>query len=395
MSTQPPSPPPPSSASSASPTPPPPAAAKGDPRRQKPPKAAKASKATKAAKASKAPKDENKSQTNPLIPAAIAGLLALAGAFLLITSLGGSDATANVDEGATSTVLVVKTPLEKGTSVEDLLADPASFLSAKAVPSRFAAATAIGSVQELTQFDNMMLAVDILPGEQLLEGRFVEADDFERDSFIDRTIGVAVPEGHHQLVLEIPATRALGGNVRPGDVVAVISPFTVIPVDEEGVAQRAVETSLVVLNAVEVLNVQLAGAAGELAVNTDALGVATTGKLHVTLALTPDEITDLTYAMDHEDIVLAIALDGATNDDERPITTMETIASGENLVLQGSPPGSLPFVTFLSESSSVAASSSDESGPEGVPDPAQAPAEQDPNNADPFETDQLIVEDAG
>lgn len=264
-------------------------------------------------------------------------MLALAGAFLLVTSLRGNDAVANEDE-LTSTVLVVKTPLEQGTTVEEILADPAAFLSAKAVPSRYAAATAIGSVQELSQLQDKMLAVDILPGEQLLTGRFAERNDFERESFIDRSIGVEVPAGHHQVVLEIPAARALGGNIRPGDVVTVLSGFRVEPIDADGAAQRPVETSLVVLNAVEVLNVQSAGAVGELAVDIETVGIASTGTLNVTLAVKPSEITDLTYAIDYGDIILAVAIDEVKESDERSISIIDSILTGEDLVLDGSVP---------------------------------------------------------
>lgn len=261
----------------------------------------------------------------------------MAGAFLLITSLRGGEATAN-EEQATSTVLVVKTPLEQGTTVEELLADPATYLSAKAVPARYAAATAIGSVRELSTLEDMMLAVDILPGEQLLTGRFVERNDFERESYIDRSIGVEVPTGHHQVVLEIAAARALGGNIRPGDVVTVLSGFRVEPLDEEGAARRSIETSIVVLNAVEVLNVQIAGAVGELAVDTETVGIATTGDLNVTLAVKPEEITDLTYAIEYGEIILAVAIDEVKDSDQRAISIMDSILSGEDLVLDGSVP---------------------------------------------------------
>lgn len=293
--------------------------------------------ARKGGTAKKAGASQGSQQRNPLIPAAIAGLLALAGAFLLVTSLRGGEATAT-EEQLTSTVLVVKTPLEQGTTVEELLADPALFLSAKAVPARYAAATAISSVQELSELNEMMLAVDILPGEQLLTGRFVERNDFERESYIDRSIGVEVPAGHHQVVLEIPAARALGGNIRPGDVVTVLSGFRVEPVDEEGAARRPVETSLIVLNAVEVLNVQIVGLVGELAADTDTVGIATTGDLNVTLAVTPEEITDLTYAIQYGEIILAVAIDESKDSTQRSITVIDSILTGEDLVLDGSVP---------------------------------------------------------
>lgn len=306
-----------------------------------------------------------KGERNPLIPAAIAGLLALAGAFLLVTSLRGADANANVEE-ATSTVLVVKSPLEQGTTIDDLLADPAAFLSAKAVPARYAAATAIGSIQELSELGDMMLAVDVLPGEQLLTGRFVERNDFERESYIDRSIGVEVPTGHHQVVLEIPAARALGGNIRPGDVVTVLSGFRVEPIEEDGSSRRPVETSLVVLNAVEVLNVQIAGAVGELAVDTETVGIATTGDLNVTLAVKPDEITDLTYAIEYGEIILAVAIDETKESDQRAITVIDSILTGEDLVLDGSVP------ELISSASEVGTASDD---PESADAEAQDQAE--------------------
>lgn len=347
-------------------------------------KSASGTSATKNAKGVKAATNGTK-ERNPLVPALIAGVLALAGAFLLVTSLRGSDATANVDE-TTSTVLVVKSPLEQGTTTADLLADPAAFLSAKAVPARYAAATAIGSIQQLSELGDMMLAVDILPGEQLLTGRFVERNDFERESYIDRSIGVEVPVGHHQVVLEIPAARALGGNIRPGDVVTVLSGFRVEPIDEDGAARRPVETSLVVLNAVEVLNVQIAGAVGELATDTDTVGIATTGDLNVTLAVTPNEITDLTYAIEYGDIILAVAIDETKESDQRSISVIDSILTGEDLVLDGSVPEVISNASEVVSDDASRGSVGDQPLEEDASEAQDPTAGQDPADAeDPVE----------
>lgn len=273
--------------------------------------------------------DAEGKQRSPMILAALAGVLAIAGAFLLVRYLSTTNdeaAEATAAAEASRQVLVVTTPIPAGTDVSDILAAPATWLSARAVPEQFVAASAVTSIEELRELDGLTLSSEALAGEQLLRGRFIDRSDFSGDGLIDRALSdtIRIPEGHHTVVVSLPSDQALGGNFGSGEKVSVISSFRVDPVDGD-----PFEVSVVVLPAVEVITVQTtADVVGQLATDSDSLGTATVGDVFVTLAVEPNELTDLTFAMKYGDIILAGALENATEDDLRPITTIETIIDG-------------------------------------------------------------------
>lgn len=273
--------------------------------------------------------DAEEKQRSPMVLAALAGLLAIAGAFLLVRYLSTTNeqaAESAATAEASRQVLVVTQPIPAGTDVADILAAPATWLSARAVPEQFVAASAVTSIEELRELDGLTLSSEALAGEQLLRGRFIDRSDFSGDGLIDRALSdtIRIPEGHHTVVVSLPSDQALGGNFGSGEKVSVISSFRVDPVDGD-----PFEVSVVVLPAVEVITVQTtAEVVGQLATDSDSLGTATVGDVFVTLAVEPNELTDLTFAMKYGDIILAGALEDATEDDLRPITTIETIIDG-------------------------------------------------------------------
>lgn len=347
--------------------------------------------------------DAEPKQRSPMVLAAVAGLLAIAGAFLLVRYLnaGSEDVTASTAVEASRQVLVVTQPIPAGTDVTDILAAPATYLSARAVPEQFVASSAVTSIEELRELEGLTLSSDALAGEQLLRGRFIDRSDFGGDGLIDRASDIRIPEGHHTVVVSLPTDQALGGNFGGGEKVSIISSFRVDPPDAD-----PFEVSVVVLPAVEVITVQTtAEIVG--AIDNDALGTATVGDVFVTLAVEPNELTDLTFAMKYGDIILAGALEDADKDDLRPITTIETIIDGATfsndesladlLGIQAGDDGEIEGADSSEEGSEEGgddAAPSDDTAPadevesEGASAPASSPAgvsnnDDDPDNAPP------------
>lgn len=276
------------------------------------------------------PRSEGKSR-RPILLAALAGLLAIAGTFLLIRyiSQNNSAPATATPIAETRQVLIATGAIEAGTDVSEIIANPEQFLAARSVPAEYVASGTITSVSELDAMAGQTLGSDMIAGDHMTASRFVERATFQEDSFLERTAAVAAPEGHHTLVVSVPADRALNGNLRPGERVAVISSFRVDAVDN-----RPFEISVMVLPAVEVVYVESTeDPTGQLATDADSLGRSLEGDIDVTLAVEPNEVTDLVYALEYGSITLVGSIDGATNQDPRPLSTVGSVVNGSDLMI--------------------------------------------------------------
>jgi len=308
------------------------------------------------------PTAEPSEPRSPLMLAAVAGLLAVAGAFLLVSYLNGGDddvatpamtvdeetgeVVASADETSRQVLVVVET-IPRGTSVTELIEAPTVYLSARAVPEQFVAASAITSVAELSELEGFVLSSDALPGEQLLRGRFRDANDFDatNETFLEAETDIEIPDGHHAVVVSLPAENAFGGNLGRGDKVTVIASFRVSPPEAE-----SFEISLVVLNEVVVLNKddESEEDRGQLSSEFTGSGIAAAGDVTLTVAVTPEELTDLTYAMTYGEITLATAVEGLTNEDgPRAVTTLSQVLGDDGVWLTELEDGNLVDVIGL------------------------------------------------
>lgn len=290
------------------------------------------------------PMAEPSGQRSPMVLAALAGLLAIAGAFLLVWYLSsGSDDVANSggqaglsqsgsSDESSRQVLVVTQTIPRGTSVNELIEAPTVYLSARAVPEQFVAASAITSVAELGELAGMVLASEALPGEQLLRGRFRDPSSFDTGSetFLEAETSIDIPPGHHAIVLDLPSGRAMGGNIRAGELVTVIAAFNVKTPEGD-----QFEVSVVALNSIELLNIESTlDVAGQISTDINQVGIANQGRYVITAAVTPEELTDLTYAMTYGNITLATAVEGLDNEDgPRAVTTLAQVLGDDGVWL--------------------------------------------------------------
>lgn len=152
-----------------------------------------------------------------IIGAIAALVIAVVGAFFLISYVSASDARASAGAELTK-VYVVDEVIPAGTAGEDV----SEYIRVDTVLQRNLAGD---NVSDLAELEGLVASSQILPGEQLLVARF--ADPAELGAQGD----VPVPEGMQQVSFTLPADRVVGGQIRPGDHIGLVG--TVDP-DEVG-----------------------------------------------------------------------------------------------------------------------------------------------------------------
>jgi len=177
-------------------------------------------------------------------------LLALVGTATLAVYVSSAERRALAGQELVE-VYVVRAPIPGGTAAEEI----GGLVSAEQVPVKVQAS---GAVTSLPALAGQVVAVDLVPGEQLVTSRFVQ-----RSQFADRQAGVDVPEDMVELTLELDSQRAVGGLLEAGQTVAVLASF-----DPLGQSETAVnlEGRTVAIPAAAV-----AGTGGDTANSTDLL----------------------------------------------------------------------------------------------------------------------------
>jgi len=245
-----------------------------------------------------------------LLAAGAAATLAVFGVILLASYLkAGEEERALSDPVASRQVLIVREPIPSGTTMDELVTTRATSIASDFVPLEHIAQGSVATVEELELLGDVMVEVDLQPGEQVLATRFVPTE-----SFFNRVASVEIPEGHHQVSFSLDPTRSLGGLIRPGDDISIVASFTA----------RAGFDDLtsVILPSVEVTNVQSSEVLQEPSTDdANAVAVTPSGNYLITVAVEPDELTRLSFAIDYGRIMVAAAIDPETLPDEAQLVT--------------------------------------------------------------------------
>lgn len=244
--------------------------------------------------------------------------VAALGTLLLVGYVRGAEDRALAGEELAD-VLVVDLPIAQGTPASNLT----PFVRLEQVPMKIRAE---GGIADLATLFDLVAATDLLPGEQLVAARFVTAESLEKHARIE------VPADALEVTISISPERALGGQLVPGDVVAVIASFdpfdlnTFEPSDlgpgeiidpneiflgasdnDPGSSVRSPTSTGLILHRVLVTAVQLEQlprlAGDDFPEDTPEL--APTGNLLITLAAEVDDVERIVFAAEHGFIWLA------------------------------------------------------------------------------------------
>jgi len=269
----------------------------------------------------------------------IMGAVAVAalGMLLLVGYVRGAEDRALAGEELVE-VLVVDKPIAQGTPADILT----PFVRLERVPTKV---FADGGIAELSALANLVASTDLLPGEQLVVSRFVAAETLEEHDRIE------APADTLEVTIAISPERALGGQLVPGDVVAVIASFAPFDLNtfepselgpgeiidpneiflgssdsENATSVKSPSATSLILHNVLVTSVQLEQlprTVGE-ELPADTPDLAPTGNLLITLAASTDAVERLVFTAEHGYIWLAAegadVVDSPTN-----IQTRETI----------------------------------------------------------------------
>lgn len=244
--------------------------------------------------------------------------LAAMGTFLVLSYVRGADDRAAAGEDRVE-VLVVSDDVAAGERASDIGDRVASVL----VPAKVQADNAVASLDQID--DELVTAVDLVPGEQILSSRFVT------EEVLAEEVGLEVPEDLLQVTISLTPERAVGGQLLPGDLVAVVASFdpfqygAVEPGEEEGeflgstggeegsgdsptTGLQTPNSSHIILHKVLVTGIQLERLPAE-SDQTDAAEVgvelAPTGNLLITLAVDAPDVEKVVFTAEHGALWLA------------------------------------------------------------------------------------------
>jgi pilus assembly protein CpaB len=210
-----------------------------------------------------------------IIGAIAALLMAITGTVMVLSYVSGANERALA--GATTVdVLVVNKDIAAGTPAEQL----GEFVVAQQIPAKVVPA---GAVSDLSKLAGQVAVVDLVPGEQILAGRFATPADLEAAG------AVSVPKGMQEVTISLEPPRVVGGKLQAGDTVGVFLSL------EEGTDEQGPSSHLT-LHKVLVTDVQgLAVAAEE---SADASAPVPANNVLVTLAVSVADAEKIVFAQE-------------------------------------------------------------------------------------------------
>lgn len=243
-----------------------------------------------------------------IVASLVAVALALVGTVVLVSYVRGADARALAGV-ETTTVLVVTRPVPEGTPAAELDGS----VRLEQVPNKVVPA---GTVSDLADLGDRVVAVDLQPGEQLLASRFSD-----RSSLLPP--GTIEPEpGDSEISVLLEPQRAVGGRLAAGDEIGVYISMDLAGNIDDDPEDEQIGTTHVTLHGVLVTQVQGAPAPAERGdAETASTGTAAPSEsVMVTLALPARDAEQVIFGMEHGSVWLALEPEGADTSDTRIVT---------------------------------------------------------------------------
>jgi pilus assembly protein CpaB len=220
----------------------------------------------------------------------IAVVLALVATAAMVVYVNSADRRAISGQEPVN-VLVAKDTIKAGTSGED--AQNAGLIIQLQVPRKNVVA---GALRFPTQLEQRYAAVDIVKGEQLLQGRWVGAEDVAGRRLLQ------IPENAQALSLGLDLTKQVAGFVTPGDKVGLVFSY------KEKESSESVDKTHFLLQNIQVLAV---GATALPNGSSQSSGRVNQGRgsqnlTAVTLAIPKEHVERVVFAAENGSIYLTL-----------------------------------------------------------------------------------------
>ena len=263
-----------------------------------------------------------------VIAAVVALALAGVGTFFLVRFVRSAEDRALEGQELVN-VRVVAVAISAGTPSEDLLDEQVPL---QQVPRDVAAQ---GVVTDMASLAGKVAAIDLLPGEQVIASRFVTLAEYRAS--LGAGPRIEAPADMLQVTVSLSPERVVGGELQPGDIVAVFASFDPFPlgaieptglepdeipvlVPDTGLGEEPSQVGVqspnstkILLHKVLVTNVQAEELPREVTDEEAAAGVAAgapdlapTGNLLITLALAPVDAERFVFTAEHGWVWLAL-----------------------------------------------------------------------------------------
>jgi len=241
-------------------------------------------------------------------------ILAALGTFAVLQYVNSADDRAAEGQERVP-VLVVSDPVSAG--------EPASSIAGKVepvlVPTNAVASGGVASLDELT---DQVAAIDLVPGEQVLSTRFMTAEQIAVEQ------GIEIPDDMLLVTMSLSPERAVGGQLVPGNMVAVLAsfePFSLGAVEPGATEQvfgagstgegeesenglQTPNSTHIILHKVLVVAVQIERLPTETDredAQSEGVELAPTGNLLITLALPAPDVESVVFSAEHGSVWLA------------------------------------------------------------------------------------------
>ena len=236
-----------------------------------------------------------------------AAVLAIVGTIVLVTYVNGAEDRALEGQEVVE-VLVLTQQVPAGTKAEDITRS----VELRKIPRDVVVAGAVATTSQLT---GLVASIELQAGEQVSTLRFVPPEQFapSRSS-------VKIPDGLVEVTVSLGPEQTIGGIIRPGDKVAVLTSFDASKLGPGEAGNGRI--SGILGQQVLVTNVQ-----GDPIPTTDANGATLTANdrpaalgssLLVTLAINPDQMERYVFSREFGRLFLALE----TKDDKTvPVIT--------------------------------------------------------------------------